>query len=114
MDIGWIRNHCLSLPHTTEDIQWESLLFRVARKIYLIVSPDGAGMSFKCSPEDFAELIEMDGMEPAPYLARNHWVAMTRLDALPKAEVRKRISGSYELVFARLPKKTQRAISGTQ
>src|SRR5579863_9183369 len=76
MDIEWIRNYCLSLPHTTEDIQWESLLFRIARKIYVMVSPDGTGTSllcFKCTPEEFAELVEMEGVIPAPYLARNHW-----------------------------------------
>jgi len=116
MDVAWIRNYCLSLPHTTEDVQWESLLFRIARKIYLLMSPDGTGstvLCFKCTPEEFAELIEMEGIIPAPYLARNHWVALTRLDALPRAEIKKRILGSYELVRAKLPKKTQRELSST-
>jgi predicted DNA-binding protein (MmcQ/YjbR family) len=117
MDIEWIRAYCLSLPHTTEDIQWgNDLLFRIARKIYTLVSLDGTGtsrISFKCTPEEFAELIEMDGIIPAPYLARNHWVSLTRLDALPRAEVRRRILRSYELVRSRLPKKTQRELSGT-
>jgi predicted DNA-binding protein (MmcQ/YjbR family) len=115
MDVAWIRDYCLSLPHTTEDVQWESLLFRIARKIYVMVSPDGTGTSllcFKCTPEEFAELIEVDGIVPAPYLARNHWVSMTRLDALPRAEIRRRIRESYELVRARLPKKTLRWLSG--
>src|SRR5580698_6893645 len=114
MDVQLVRAYCLTLPHTTEDIQWESLLFRVARKIYLLVNPDGVGKSllcFKCTPEDFAELIELDGIIQAPYLARNHWVSLTRLDALPRDEVRRRIRASYDLVFARLPKKTQRALS---
>ena len=74
--VQWIRAYCLSPAAYHEDIQWESLLFRIARKIYLMVNPDGAGTSllcFKCTPEDFAELIEVDGIIPAPYLARNHW-----------------------------------------
>jgi len=106
----WIRSYCLSLPHTTEDIQWESLLFRIARKIYATASLDGIDKSqicFKCTPEDFTELIEMDGIVPAPYMARNHWVSLTRLDALPRAELRSRILKSYELVRSKLPKKTQ-------
>jgi predicted DNA-binding protein (MmcQ/YjbR family) len=114
MDIEWIRNYCLSLPHTTEDIQWESLLFRIARKIYVTASPDGTGTSllcFKCTPEEYAELIEIDGIVPAPYMARNHWVSLTRLDALPRAEIRRRILQSYELVRSRLPKKTLRELS---
>jgi predicted DNA-binding protein (MmcQ/YjbR family) len=113
MDIEWIRAYCLSLPHTTEDIQWESILFRIARKIYVLASPDGAGVSllcFKCTPEDFAELVEMDGIIPAPYMARNHWVSLTRLDALPRAEVRRRMKESYELVRSGLSKKKQREL----
>jgi predicted DNA-binding protein (MmcQ/YjbR family) len=113
MDVQWIRDHCLSLPHTTEDVQWESLIFRIARKIYVTVSPDGMGTSlvcFKCTPEEFAELIEMDGIVPAPYMARNHWVSLTRMDALPRAEIRRRIARSYELVRSKLPKKVQAAL----
>jgi predicted DNA-binding protein (MmcQ/YjbR family) len=115
MDIAWVRAYCLSLPHTTEDVQWENLLFRIARKIYAMVNPEGTGTSllyFKCTPEQYAELIEMDGIIPAPYMARNHWVSLTRLDALPRAEVRRRILESYQLVFSRLPRKTQRELSG--
>ena len=115
MDVQWIRAYCLSLPHTTEDIAWgESLLFRIARRIYASVNLEGTGpslLTFKCTPADFAELIEVDGIIPAPYSARNHWVALTRLDALPRAEIRRRILQSYELVRSRLPKKTQRALS---
>ena len=113
MDIQWIRTYCLSLPHTTEDVQWESLLFRIARKIYLMVDPDGTGTSllcFKCTADDYAQLIERNGIIPAPYLARNHWVSLTRLDALPRAEIRRRILESYELVRSRLPKKTLREL----
>jgi len=115
MDIEWIRSYCLSLPHTTEDVQWgNQLLFRISRKIYVLASLDGTAkslLSFKSTPEDFAELIELDGVIPAPYLARNHWVSLTRLDALPRAEVRRRIHLSYELVCSQLPKKTQRSLS---
>ena len=114
MDVEWIRAYCLSLPHTTEDVQWESLLFRIARKIYALASLDETGTSrlcFKCTPEDFAELVEIEGIIPAPYLARNHWVALTRLDALPKAEVRRRLRESYDLVYSRLAKKRQRELA---
>jgi predicted DNA-binding protein (MmcQ/YjbR family) len=94
-------------------MQWESLLFRIARKIFALVALEGTGSSlvtFKCTPADFTDLIEVDGIIPAPYLARNHWVALTNLDALPRAEIRRRILQSYELVGSRLPKKTQREL----
>src|ERR1700687_4728867 len=37
--IDWVRAFCLSLPHVTEDIQWEdNLLFRIAKKMFCVVS----------------------------------------------------------------------------
>lgn len=111
MDIESIRKYCLSLPHATEDIQWgNDLLFRVGRKIFAGVNLDASssyGLAFKCTPEEFAELIERDGIIPAPYTARYHWVSLQRSDALPPAEIKRLIKGSYELVFAKLPSKVK-------
>jgi len=64
-------------------------------------------LSLKCSDEDFAELIERPGINPAPYLARAHWVAIESEDTLPRAEVQQLLSRAHALVFAKLPKKTQ-------
>ena len=109
--IEWVREFCLSLPHTTEDIQWENdLLFRIVKKIYCVVclEPTAATkLSFKCTPEKFAELVEIEGIIPAPYMARNHWVAMVEMDALRQNEIKELIRQSYRLVFEKLPKKTQ-------
>ena len=63
--------------------------------------------SFKCTPETFAELTERPYIVPAPYLARAHWVAFQKADALTRAETKKLLRQSYDLVFARLPKKMQ-------
>ena len=66
--------------------QWENnLLFRIAKKMFCIVSLEPAArvkFCFKCTPEKFAELVEIEGMIPAPYMARNHWVGMVELSAL--------------------------------
>jgi predicted DNA-binding protein (MmcQ/YjbR family) len=67
---------------------------------------DGATrVSFKCSPENFAELCERPGIIPAPYMARAQWVSLERLNALPDSELREMISESYRLVWERLPMK---------
>ena len=109
--IDWVRELCLSLPHTTEDIQWESdLLFRVAKKIYCVVPLEPhvpVKLSCKCTPEKFAELVEIDGIIPAPYMARNHWVAFVDMNALRQNEIRELIRNSYYLVVEKLPKKLQ-------
>ena len=109
MDIDSIRNYCLSLPHATEDIQWgNDLLFRISGKIFAGLSLDPPhSLSFKCTPEKFDELIELDGIIPAPYMARNKWVMLERLDALNDAETKRLIKISYEMIFAKLTKKAQ-------
>ena len=39
-DVEWIRKLCLSLPDTTENIQWaEDLCFKVRSKLFTIVEP---------------------------------------------------------------------------
>ena len=65
----------------------------------------GVLMSFKCTPEKFAELIEHDGIIPAPYVARYHWVAFERFDVLPDRELKELLTNAYHLVCDKLPKK---------
>ena len=111
MDMESARRFCLSLPHATEGIQWDNdLLFRVGGKIFAVLALDPAvphRLAFKCTPEKFAELIELDGIIPAPYMARNKWVSLERFDALADAEIKTLIETSYALVFAKLTKKVQ-------
>ncbi len=57
MDIDWIREYCLALPHTTEKVQWgDDLVFKVGEKMYAVVAlePGDQWLGFKCTPEDFA------------------------------------------------------------
>src|SRR6266571_9209762 len=109
MDIESIREYCLSLPHATERVQWgNDLLFCVGEKMFTVLALDtsyGHVMSFKCTPEQFAELTERNGIVPAPYVARYHWVALERFDALKDSELKSLIKNSYEMVLAKLPRK---------
>jgi predicted DNA-binding protein (MmcQ/YjbR family) len=110
--LDWVRAFCLSLPHATEDVQWEhNLLFRIAGKMFCIANLD-PGVSptqicFKCTPEKFAELVEIEGIIPAPYMARNHWVAMLDINALRQPEIKELIADSHQLILEKLPKKKQ-------
>ena len=76
----------------------------------------GVLLSFKCTPEKFAELVEQDGIIPAPYMARHHWVGLERFDALPDRELKPLLKNSYQLVLEKLPKKirTQLDSAGTK
>jgi predicted DNA-binding protein (MmcQ/YjbR family) len=62
-------------------------------------------ISFKCTPEEFAELIEREGIIPAPYLARAMWVQERELGEVLDRRERERVLGTaYELVRAKLPR----------
>lgn len=110
MNIEWMRSHCLSFPHATENVQWvKDLVFKIGGKMFAVAAlePGEHIFSFKCTPEKFGELIEVPGIVPAPYLARAQWVAFEREDALPRNETKDLLRESYELVLAKLPKKAR-------
>lgn len=109
MNIEQLRKYCLSFPHATEDVKWgNDLCFCVGGKMFCVTVLNGSGyVSFKTTPEKFAELTERDGVIPAPYVARYQWVAMERPDAIDKTELKDLIANSYKLVFDKLPKKVR-------
>jgi predicted DNA-binding protein (MmcQ/YjbR family) len=117
MNVDWLREVCLSFPGATEQIQWGSdLLFKVGGKMFAVtpLEPAPVCLSFKASPEDFAELTERPNIIPAPYLARAQWVALETKDALPESALARLLRDSYDMVFAKLPKKAREAISGSK
>ncbi|HLH07934.1 MAG TPA: MmcQ/YjbR family DNA-binding protein [Terriglobales bacterium] len=115
MNIDWLREHCLSLTHATETMQWgDNLVFKVGGKMFAVVSLEPSArthLSCKCTAERFAELTEIPGIIPAPYMARAMWVAFEDLNALRADEIRALISESYGLVFAKLTKKMQQELT---
>jgi len=116
MDIDWLRDHCLSLAHTTEQIQWgDALVFKVGGKMYAVASlePGDTWLSFKCSDENFAELIERPGVVPAPYMARAQWVALETETAFPRAELQGLLAQAHALIFAKLSKKAQSQLASS-
>jgi predicted DNA-binding protein (MmcQ/YjbR family) len=111
--IDWIRPYCLSFPQATESLQWESLVFKVAGKIFAIAAlePDRYLLSIKCAEEKFGDMVECPGVAPAPYLARAKWIAFESEDAVPYQQLRALIRESYDLVVAKLPRKSRAALA---
>jgi predicted DNA-binding protein (MmcQ/YjbR family) len=106
MTVETVRQICLGFPGVTEDVKWENdLVFSVARKMFaaLDVEPPHS-LSFKCSPESFAELVEREGIVPAPYLARALWAQEQELGhSLDRRELERLLREAYEIVVAKLP-----------
>src|SRR5271169_3343706 len=110
MNVDWLREVCLSLPGATEQIQWVNmLLFKISGKMFAMTAlePAPVWLFFKASPETFAELTERPNIIPAPYLARAQWVALETRDALSRDELSRLLRDSYDMIFAKLPKRTR-------
>ena len=109
-----IRRHCLSLPHTTEVVRWEGhLLFKVGGKMFAMIELDGHSCSLKCSPERYAELVEMADILPTSHnMWKYNWVSLESLDALPDAELRDRLTEAHAIVRDGLPAKVKAQLEG--
>jgi len=109
MNVDSTRAHCLSFPEATEKLQWgDALCFKVREKMFAVLGLDKVRLTFKCTPEIFAELIERQDIRPSPYLARYNWVMLDRLDAIRHDELQDLLRQSYEMVAAKAPKKKAR------
>lgn len=105
MNIDALQKYCLRFPQATEKLQWDdALCFKIRGKLFAVLGLDRPRLTFKCTPDVFAELIEREGIHPSPYLGRHGWVMLDRLDALPDGEIRDLIRKSYEMVEANAPK----------
>jgi predicted DNA-binding protein (MmcQ/YjbR family) len=107
MTLDELQQICRSLPGVTEDVKWgQDLCFCVGGKMFAAVNLElPHQLGFKCTPEDFAELTERDGIVPAPYLARAMWVQERELGAaLDRRELATLLRSAYDLVVAKLPK----------
>jgi predicted DNA-binding protein (MmcQ/YjbR family) len=108
-DADWIRKLCLSFPDATEDMPWaDDLCFKVRGKIFTgMALSDGKfpRITLKCAPETFHELLEIEGISPAPYVGRYNWVTLANGNILPASELEDLIRHSYGLVAAKAPKK---------
>jgi predicted DNA-binding protein (MmcQ/YjbR family) len=100
----------LAFPNVTEQIQWGyDLVFKVGGKMFAVAPTEPARvcLSFKCSDESFAELTERPQIIPAPYMARAKWIALETPQAIDRHELSELLRSSYDLVFAKIPKRLQ-------
>lgn len=104
---------CRSLPHSTEDVKWgNDLVFSVGAKMFAGFTNDGNDATFGCKvpEEDFAAITSIEGITPAKYAARFHWISVDDPNVLPADEALALLRGSYDLVKAGLSQKLQRQI----
>jgi predicted DNA-binding protein (MmcQ/YjbR family) len=116
MNIEVLRVWLLGLPHVAETMQWgDNLVFwvgdkAIGGKMFALANLSGEGhgvMSFAAGPERYAELLEVEGAFPAPYLARAHWIAIERYDVFSANVLKEHLRNAHGVVYSKLPKRTK-------
>jgi predicted DNA-binding protein (MmcQ/YjbR family) len=120
MDVERIRAYLLTLPHAVETMQWgANLVFwvgdkAIGGKMFALINLDGDGkavISYSAGPERYAELLETDGIIPAPYMARIHWVAVERWNVFRTPQWEQELQAAHALTFAKLPPKVRTTLA---
>ena len=121
MDAERLRAYLLSLPHVVDTMQWgANLVFwvgdkAIGGKMFALINLDDDQhrqvISYSAGPERYAELLEIEGIFPAPYMARIHWVAAERWSVFSASEWEQQLRAAYDLTFAKLPPKVRTVLT---
>ena len=115
MNLEELREYCLSLPHTTEDMPFDEdiLVFRICNRIFALTSLETRPLfvSLKCDPERAVELREQypDKIVAGYHLNKKHWNTVL-LEGLPLTLIDEMIIDSYMLVVEKIPKKERESL----
>jgi predicted DNA-binding protein (MmcQ/YjbR family) len=116
LDNERIRDICMALPHAAETVNWGHHLVYwvgdrdIGGKMFAMTDLEGTGIGvlwFHCGAERFHEVLEVDGIIPAPHLARAFWVAMERWDVLRPRQIDEELRLAHSLIYEKLPKRTK-------
>jgi predicted DNA-binding protein (MmcQ/YjbR family) len=112
------RTFLLGLPHVVESEQWGGLVFwvgdkAVGGKMFAMLHLDGHGhpIFYPAGQERYAELLEREGIVPAPYMARIWWVAAERWDVFREREWDEELRAGHALVYEKLPPKVKTVLA---
>lgn len=107
MNIEEFREYCLSLSGSSEKMPFQAfraaqsiLAFYVSGKIFCFFDIDTFdACTVKCAPDMIDELKARYNAVDAPYnMNHRHWISIRFNDDMPDAEIKRKISESYELI----------------
>jgi predicted DNA-binding protein (MmcQ/YjbR family) len=118
MNAEQAREFLLSLPHVVETEQWGGLVFwvgdkHVSGKMFVMLPLDGHGpvISYPVGQERYGDLLEREGLIPAPYLARIFWISAERWNVFRRREWEDELRAGHALVFEKLPPKVKATLA---
>ena len=115
MNIESLRQYCLSLKASTEDMPFgpDTLVFRAGGKIYALTSLDieTCRVNLKCEPDYALELREKHSdIIPGYHMNKKHWNTVYCENGLDEKLIRELIQHSYDLIVKSLPKPVRDAL----
>ena len=118
MNAERVRTFLLSLPHVVETEQWGGLVFwvgprDVGGKMFVMLNLEAGQLpiSYPAGQERFGELVEREGIVPAPYMARIWWVAAERWEVHRDRDWEEELRAGHALVYEKLPPKVKATLA---
>lgn len=108
-----VQDYCRSLPGVTEDIKWtDHLVFSIGGKMFAVWDVDEESQSVRCKadPDMLPTLTQQEGIEPAPYLAKQGWIKIAQVSRFPREEMEDLLCDSYDLIAAKLSKRLRESL----
>lgn len=101
-----VDTHCAMLPGAEKSQPFgpDTQVWKIGGKMFAAYTEDGNGVSVKAADGPTAQLLIQQGLaSSAPYLKRGGWVMFPWEDTPPE-EIRRRLTESYAIVRASLPR----------
>jgi predicted DNA-binding protein (MmcQ/YjbR family) len=116
MSLHRTRDFLLSLPRVEETLQWDNFVYwvfdkAVGGKMFAMLEPEPGGPhvgGFAVPADRFPDLLEIEGIRPAPYLARAHWIVFEDWNIFTERDLQQHLRSAYDRVESKLPTRVQR------
>lgn len=111
MNTASVKTHCGRLPGATKKLHAPPvnvLSYQVGGNTFAYFKtsePERWRFSVRVDAGRFLELTSVEGIKPARYMARFHWVTIVDVGRVPPAYLRELIAWSYDKAMSRLSKR---------
>lgn len=113
-----IKKYCMAFPGVEEELfsaPSNILTYTIGGKKFAYFKtsdPEKWRFSIRVLPDRFLELTDQNGIKPARYMHRFHWVSVVTLNSLPQEYLQELITWSYQKALTSLSKKKQVELVG--
>jgi len=116
MNIEDLRSYCLSKPGVNESLPFgpDTLVFKVVDKMFAAIGLEWeeTGINLKYDPERAEQLRDRyEDIIPGYHMSKKHWNTIYTERGLDSELIVELVDHSYDLIYAKLPKRTKDLIA---